>query len=94
MWCGDYVIDIRPSACPNSVQLDITKSLPFANDSVVVFVSCVLEYVDNVANALVELRRIAGNHLYIARVQPWTLTSVLYPGAKRTLPAILSGRVA
>ena len=84
--CGDYTIDIAPSTCPNSLQLDITKRLPFGDNSVVVFVSCVLEYVDDADAALDELRRIAGPNLYVVRVEPWTLTSVLYPGAKRTLP--------
>lgn len=85
--CGDVTIDLAASSCPNSLQADITKPLPFADDSVVVFVSCVLEYVDDYPAAMRELRRIAGPNLYIVRVEPWTLTAYFYPGAKRTLPA-------
>jgi ubiquinone/menaquinone biosynthesis C-methylase UbiE len=68
---------------------DITKQLPFHDNSVVVFVSCVLEYVDDVDAAIKELMRISGGHLYVVRVEPWTATAYLYPGAKRTLPETL-----
>jgi hypothetical protein len=47
----------------------------------------VLEYVDDYDAALAELQRISGGHLYIVRVEPWTLAAYFYPGAKRTLPA-------
>lgn len=83
--CGDMCIDILPTACPCSMQADITKPLPIPNDSAVVFVSCVLEYVENFDAAWRELQRIAPNRVYICRVQPWTLTAHLYPGAKRVL---------
>lgn len=84
--CGDYTIDLAPSTCPNSLQLDVTQPLPFADDSCVVFVSCVLEYVNDADAALRQLQRIAGRELYVVRVEPWTLTAFVYPGAKRTLP--------
>jgi len=85
--CGDVTVDIAGSACPNLVRADITKSLPFANDSAVVFVACVLEYVLDYESAVKELRRVAGNHLYVVRVEPWTLAGWLYPGARRRLSA-------
>lgn len=83
--CGDITIDLAPSKCPNSIQADITQPLSIADDSVVVVVMCVLEYVSDVNAALAELNRISGGNLFVVRVEPWTLTSVLYPGAKRTL---------
>ncbi len=89
--CGDVTIDIAPSSCPNARKLDITKPIPIASDSVVVFCSCVLEYVDDAPAALRELQRISGGNLFLVRVEPWTLTSVLYPGAKRSLPGALAG---
>lgn len=87
--CGDVTIDIGGSSCPTSMVADITKQLPFHDNSVVVFVSCVLEYVDDVDAAIKELMRISGGHLYVVRVEPWTATAYLYPGAKRTLPETL-----
>lgn len=84
--CGDVTVDLAPSKCPNSIQADVTKRLPFDDDSVVVVVMCVLEYVDDAGAALRELARISGGNLFVVRVEPWTLTSLLYPGAKRTPP--------
>lgn len=84
--CGDVTVDLAGSTCPNALAADIAKPLPFADDSVVVFVSCVLEYVDDYEGSMRELRRIAGEQLFIVRVEPWTLTAFLYPGAKRTIP--------
>jgi hypothetical protein len=85
--CGDVTVDLGESTCPNFIRADITKPLPFADDSVVVFVACVLEYVSDFQAAMTELRRIAGRHLYIVRVEPWTLAGWFYPGARRRLSA-------
>lgn len=84
--CGDVTIDLAGSSCPNSLRADVTRPLPFADDSAVVLVQYVLEYVGDYGAALRELRRIAGPNLFVERVQPWTLTSLLYPGAQRTVP--------
>lgn len=85
--CGDVTVDlVRSQTCPNPLVADITKPLPFQDDSVVIFVSCVLEYVDDADAALRELCRASGGHLYVVRVEPWTLTSIFYPGAKRSYP--------
>lgn len=84
--CGDITIDLEPSRCPRSIQADITKRIPLEDDSAVVFVACVLEYVDDLEAAMRELRRVSGGNLFVVRVEPWTLTACLYPGAKRTLP--------
>lgn len=97
--CGDVTVDLAPSTCPRSIVADVTKPLPFADDSVVVFVACVLEYVDDLRGAVAELTRISGGRMFVVRVEPWTLTAYLYPGARRTisrssLPALASlGRV-
>jgi hypothetical protein len=86
--CGDVTIDLRASsACPRYISADITKAIPLADDSAVVFVACVLEYVSDVDRALCELIRVAGTpaNLFVVRVEPWTLTAFLYPGARRTI---------
>jgi len=89
--CGDITVDIGESRCPVFLQADITRPLPFANDSVVVFVSCVLEYVDDYPAAVAELRRVSGGYCYVARVEPWSLVAYFYPGARRRLPARIAG---
>lgn len=86
--CGDVTVDIVQSTCPNALRADITKPLPFADDSAVVLVHYVLEYVADYEAAMRELRRVAGRNLFVIAVQPWTLTAFLYPGAKRTVSAV------
>ena len=85
--CGDITIDIAGSSCPRTLQIDVTKHMPFANNSVCCVVMCTLEYVQSVEPALREIARISGGHAFFVGVEPWTLTAYLYPGARRTLPA-------
>lgn len=85
--CGDITIDIAPSSCPGYLRADITQRTRLPSDSCVVFVSCVLEYVNDVEAAKREILRIAGDRsrVFMTCVEPWTLTAYLYPGAKRTV---------
>lgn len=85
--CGDLCIDLR--GCPRCQVMraaDLTQGPidGLADDSAVVFVSCVLEYVTDLVAALHELARIAGSreNLFLVLVEPWTLTATLYPGAR------------
>ena len=87
--CGDLCIDIE--GCPRCQVMkaaDLTKGPieGIADDSAVVFVSCVLEYVTDPEAAFGELARIAGvrENLFLVLVEPWTLTATLYPGARWT----------
>ena len=87
--CGDLCVDINGCPLCKVVQVaDITAGpVPgIADDSAVVFVSCVLEYVGDAAAAVAELRRIAGSpeNFFDVSVQPWTITAALYPGARWT----------
>ncbi len=86
--CGDMTAENQPSsACPNFTSIDLSSGhLPIADNSVVVFVSCTLEYVPDLVPAMNELLRVSGGEMYVVRVQPWTLTAYFYPGAQRTLP--------
>jgi hypothetical protein len=85
--CGDVCVDMNGCPkCPVTVVADITEGpiADIADDSGVVFVSCVLEYVKDLEAALREIARIAGSadNVFIVTVQPWTLTARLYPGAR------------
>jgi len=83
--CGDVCIDLTGCpACPISIPANIEETIPLIeDDSVVVFVSCVLEYVNDVDAATAELMRIAGaeENLFRVVVDPLSVTSFLYPGA-------------
>lgn len=88
--CGDVTVDIAAgSSCPRYVRADVTKPLPFADASCVVFCSCVLEYVHDALAAVREIQRVSGGYCYFVGVEPHTLTAYLYPGARRTLPTHL-----
>jgi len=85
--CGDLCIDLR--GCPRCRVMraaDLTAGpVPdIRDDSAVVFVSCVLEYVSDPEAALRELQRMAGSpeNLFLVHVEPWSLTAALYPGAR------------
>lgn len=70
---GDKVLDFGPSACPNAIRWDLREGLPWlADGSVVVFESCVLEYVQGDPYAIAkELQRVSGGEMYAVRVEPW-----------------------
>lgn len=84
--CGDVCVDMNGCPrCPVTVVADISKKIPGVDDdSAVVFIACVLEYVADLNAALAEVLRIAGSHdnIFLVFVQPWTLTARLYPGAR------------
>ena len=87
--CGDIACDLAPSSCPVSIEADITDRIPVPDHSVVVFCSCVLEYVNDLQGALSEIQRVSGGHAFFVGVEPWTLTAFCYPGARRSLPTEL-----
>lgn len=85
--CGDICVDLSGCpACPVSIYADLTKGkIPeVADDSGVVFVSCVLEYVTDPLAAERELLRIAGgkSNLFSVNVEPHSATAMIYPGSK------------
>ncbi len=85
--CGDLCIDLR--GCPRCQVMqpaDLTQGpiAAVADDSAIVYVSCVIEYVSDPEAALRELYRMAGapENLFLVLVEPWSLTAALYPGAR------------
>mgnify|MGYP001233728242 CR=1 FL=1 len=84
--CGDVCVDLNGCPrCPVTVVADITQRVEsVADDSAVVFVSCVLEYIRDMPAALSEILRMAGSreNVFLVTVQPWTLTARLYPAAR------------
>lgn len=83
--CGSVCVDlVGCPTCKTAVEAPLETFLPKRGDnSAVIFVSAVLEYVDEVAPVIAELQRVSGGDLFVVTVEPWTLTSLFYPGAKR-----------
>lgn len=88
--CGDTCIDLEGcEGCDRSVTGRAEDVLPLVPDgSAVVFVSCTLEYVDDVDLVWSELQRIAGSDLYVVRVEPWSLTAFFFPHAQRRILSV------
>ena len=84
--CGDLCLDLGGcNRCPTQLVADITQRIDgLADDSSVVFVSCVLEYVNDPQAAWREVLRIAGRpeNVFLVDVQGWTAAAALYPGAE------------
>lgn len=88
--CGDLCVDLDGCVgCERAAAGRAEDVLPFIPDgSAVVFVSCTLEYVDDVDLVWRELRRIAGTDVFVVGVEPWSLTAFLFPGAQRRLLSV------
>ncbi len=80
--CGDITVDLTgvPN-CPNGIKSDIYKYLKSQpSNSKVIFISCVLEYVDNIKEVIEEINRVAGNsdNIFIVTVNKYTLSAYFY----------------
>ena len=62
----------------------LARGVAVQDDSAVLYVACVLEYVTDLRRSMDEILRIAGEpaNIYIVTVQPWTLTAALHPAAR------------
>jgi hypothetical protein len=82
--CGDVCVDLQGCKCPVQIKTDITKGVDLGANAYVVYVACVLEYVEDIEAAWLEILRLAGSvdNIFVVRVQSWTLSSWLVPGAK------------
>ena len=92
--CGDVTIDLTGCPqCPNGVKMDIYEYLKTQDDnSQVIFISCVLEYIDNIEDVVKELYRVAGkDNLFIVTVKKLSLAAHIYQesnyGAKHIIKA-------
>lgn len=87
--CGDLCVDLEGCpGCPTATTGPAEAVLAeLADDSAVVFVSCTLEYVDDVEQVWGDLQRISGGELFVVTVEPLSLTAWFYPGAQRVITA-------
>jgi hypothetical protein len=80
--CGDETVDLTGAPkCPNGIKNDIYKYLKSKPSNYgVIFVSCVLEYIDNINDTIKELYRVSGSskNLFIVAVENNTLSAYLY----------------
>ncbi len=93
--CGDETVDLTGSPeCKNGVKSDMLKHLKTKkSNSQVIFVSCVLEYLDDIEEVFKEMIRVAGGveNIFVVTVSELTLAAYLYQednyGAKNLIYA-------
>ena len=81
--CGDTCVDITGCGkCTNGVSSKMEDYIPkLETNSCVIFISCVLEYIDKLTPEIVsELNRVSNGDLFIVRVNSNTLSSRFYYG--------------
>ena len=65
--CGDICVDIQGcQTCPNQSSMHAEQFLALQKpDSHVIFISCVLEYIDDIEGTIEQLRRVSGGDLFV-----------------------------
>jgi hypothetical protein len=80
--CGDETVDLTGAPkCPNGIKSDILKYLKEQpSNSKVIFISCVLEYIENIEEVIDELVRVAGSNenIFIVSVSEYTYAAYFY----------------
>lgn len=80
--CGDETVDLTGAPrCPNGIKNDAYKYLRTKPSNYgVIFISCVLEYVDNIDDTIKELYRVAGtrDNLFVVCVNDKSLSAYIY----------------
>ena len=80
--CGDITIDLTGAPkCENNYKTDILTFLQKQpTNSLVIYISCVLEYVDEMDEVIKEIYRVSGtaNNIFIVTVNKYTLSSLFY----------------
>ena len=80
--CGDITIDLTGAPkCHNSYKIDILSYLKKQpSNSLVIFISCVLEYVDDIDDIINEINRVAGDasNIFIVTVTKYSLSAYIY----------------
>lgn len=86
--CGDICLDLTGCPkCKNSSKGYLEDTLlDFPDNSHVIFVSYVLEYVNDVELVYEQLKRVSGGDMYILTVQPNDyVVNMFYKGTKRRI---------
>lgn len=93
--CGDETVDITGAPkCSKNYKMDILDYLKKQkNNSKVLFISCVLEYIDNIDEVISEIYRVAGssNNIFIVAVSKYTLSAYLYQEDEYSAKNIIFG---
>jgi hypothetical protein len=80
--CGNETVDLTGAPkCPGGIKSDILEYLQAQkSNSKVIFISCVLEYIDNIESVVKEIMRVSGSidNVFIVTVSEFSLSAYLY----------------
>jgi hypothetical protein len=80
--CGDRTVDLTGAPnCPHGIKSDLYDYLKTQPDnSQVIFISCVLEYIENIEETVKELYRVAGGpqNIFVVTVKDYSLATYFY----------------
>ena len=79
--CGDLCIDITGCPkCENKIMISLEDFVEKYNlDDYVIFISCVLEYVDDIDLIVGKLNQMNKENLFIVNVEYYSIVAYLYP---------------
>lgn len=93
--CGDETVDLTGAPkCPNGIKRDILSYLRRQPDnSKVLFISCVLEYVDDIEDIIKEIYRVAGSidNIFIVSINAYSITAYFYKDKNDTSKNVVYG---
>ena len=79
--CGDVCIDLTGCPkCENAIKGKLEDILPTLNlNEYVIYISCVLEYVDDLNGIMTHLNKLNKDDLFIVNVEWYSLMAYFYP---------------
>ena len=79
--CGDVCIDLTGCPkCENAIKGKLEDILPTLNlNEYVIYISCVLEYVDDLDSIMTHLNKLNKDDLFIVNVEWYSLMAYFYP---------------
>lgn len=87
--CGDVCLDLTGCPqCPNQIKDDLLESLKkMERDSLVIYISCTLEYMLDLKSTIKELERVSGSpeNLFIVNVEPYSPLHFLFDGSRNII---------
>lgn len=93
--CGNITVDINGAKkCPNGINNDILSYLKKQkSNSQILFISCVLEYVDDIEIIIDEIKRVSGSNdnIFIVSVNKYSLSAYFYYGSNYKSKNLIMG---
>jgi len=79
--CGDLCIDLTGCPkCTNSIKTKLEDIISEINlDEYIIYISCVLEYVDELPKILSYLNKVDSKDIYVVTVEWYSLNAFFYP---------------